>query len=361
MICDERLTDALLQVELTLDGFAADAAARAEMRSPEYGRLWLAIRSALAGGKRVRPRLLLETFMQLRGDSAGDDAEASDEHAVQLAAAVELLHTALLVHDDIIDGDRERRGALNVIGTFEQAARAAGRSHAVTTRWGSTAGILAGDLLLAAAVRMSALPGIDRERAMRIGALFDESLFRAAAGELADVAFASALTLPSADDIRAMMIDKTAHYSLEMPVRAAAVLAGAAPELEAQVGEIGRSLGVLFQMTDDLLGVFGDTRHTGKSTQGDLREGKQTLLVAFARETPAWESAAGSFGDARLDDAGADALRTALEASGARARFEADIAEEHARVHRLIADSALPGGLRRVLARTADRAKDRRS
>src|SRR5690606_24160006 len=102
-----------------------------------------------------------------------------------------------------------------------------------------------------------------------------------------------------------MMADKTAHYSLELPLRAAAVLADAGLEIEERLGAVGRSLGILFQMQDDLLGVFGDPDRTGKSASGDLREGKQTLLVAFARDTPAAASAAGRFGAPALAEAGA--------------------------------------------------------
>jgi geranylgeranyl diphosphate synthase type II len=122
---------------------------------------------------------------------------------------------------------------------------------------------------------------------------------------------------------------------------------------------VGRSLGILFQMQDDLLGVFGDPDRTGKSTSGDLREGKQTLLVAFARDTPAWASAAGRFGDPALDEAGAESLRQALELSGARTSFEAEIRRERDQAVRLIRTAGLPADLEQALCRAAEQAIER--
>lgn len=353
MTPEQRTAAALGEVETRLHEIVTRRAARATRHSPHYAELWQNIRAAVSGGKRVRPRLLLEAFTRLTA--------ADDEPAIQLAVAIELLHTALLVHDDIIDDDLERRGTPNVVGTFRAAGRAAGLTPPQVQRWGETAGILAGDLLLMTALRTGVLPDLDRRRAERIAELLDESVFRAAAGELADVAYASGLTTPSVGDIRDMMADKTAHYSLELPLRAAAVLADVGAELEERLGAIGRSLGILFQMQDDLLGVFGDTGTTGKSTSGDLREGKQTLLVAFARDSHVWKSASTGFGDPALDEAGAASLREALESSGARTSFEAEIRREHDHVVQLITSAGLPRELEHALCRSADLAMERQS
>lgn len=348
-----RLTAALLEVELRLDAFATESAQRAERHGPHYRLLWEGIRTGLAGGKRIRPRLLLQAHAEL---SAVDD-----DSAIRLATAIELLHTALLLHDDVIDRDIERRGRANLIGSFAADAVAAGRDSNVATHWGETAGILAGDLLLTEALRMGMLPGLDPGRAERISALMGESLYRAAAGELADVAASSGLATPSVAEIRRTMADKTAHYSLELPLRSAAVLAGAARSIEEGLGRIGRSLGMLFQMTDDLLGVFGDHANTGKSTSCDLREGKETLLIAFARMDPRWEEHSAGFGDPRLDERGAARLRELLTTSGARERFEGAIGHEHAHVHALIREAGLPESLAAMLRGAADEARERRA
>lgn len=343
---------ALDDVERRLERSFEESARRAAAHSPHYVELWHALRSAADGGKRLRPRLLLAAYLELGGRHV--------DAAVELGAAIELLHTALLFHDDVIDGDVERRGAPNLVGVFAGDAATGGIAPATAQRWGQSAAILAGDLLLTTAVRMTAELDIDTERRRRIVELLDESIFRAAAGELADVAYAAGLSAPTVDDLRQMMADKTAHYSLELPLRAAAVLAGDDDGgLEDRLGAIGRAIGVLFQMRDDMLGVFGRPEETGKSASGDLREGKQTMLIAFARGSAEWAAAERHFGDPALDDLGAHRLRAALEACGARDRLEWEIRRQRDEVRKLIENAELPSGLVALLCRETDLAADR--
>ncbi|MBN9185977.1 polyprenyl synthetase family protein [Microbacterium sp.] len=342
---------ALAEVERRLAAFFDDARARSRDRHPRFEELWLATRAAATGGKRLRPRLVVAPYLLLDG--------APLPPAIELAVAIELLHTALLLHDDVIDGDVERRGAPNVAGTFERAAVEAGAPRRVAQGWGVSAAILAGDLMLTSALRLVAGLRVDEDRRERIVDLVDESVFRAAAGELADVAYAAGLDTPSASAIRQMMADKTAHYSLELPLRAAAILAGSPEPLGERLGAIGRSLGLVFQMRDDLLGVFGRSEETGKSTVGDLREGKRTLLIAFADGTAEWTAVAADFGNADLDEAGAQRLRDALESSGARDRLEAEMRRECGIAHRLIDEAGLPDRLAHLLATEVDDAAER--
>ncbi len=343
----------LVQVERRIDRFFDAALERATRHSPHYRDLWRELRSSAAGGKRLRPRLVVSACLHLGG--------APVEPVIDLATAVELLHTALLLHDDVIDGDIERRGTLNVVGAFGAAARRAGLAEPAAHRWGQSAAILAGDLLLTAAVRLAAGVDLDAARRDQLVELVDESIFRAAAGELADVAYAAGLGTPTAEEIRDMMVDKTAHYSLELPLRAGAILAGASDELGDRMGSIGRSLGIVFQMQDDLLGVFGLSAETGKSTLNDLREGKQTMLVAFARGTEAWAEVEEFFGHDGLDEPSAQRLRDALETSGARQRFEDEIRRQRDRALDLIKESGLPAALMNLLEVEAGLAAGRRA
>ena len=346
--------DAVLdEVEQRLARFFDTAAERAAKHSPHFRELWSEMRTAATGGKRLRPRLVIMTGLHLGGGSVGP--------IIELATAVELLHTALLLHDDVIDGDLERRGAPNLVGAFTAAAGHAGLGAPVAARWGQSAAILAGDLLLASAVRLTAGLGIDAQRRDRLVDLVDESIFRAAAGELADVAYASGLGTPSPHEIRAMMADKTAHYSVELPLHAGAILAGAADAVVDQLTSIGRSLGIVFQMRDDLLGVFGEPEVTGKSALNDLREGKQTMLVAFARGTTAWAEAEPWFGLGCVDETSAQRLRDALEASGARARFEDEMREELDGALQQIRTADIPQALADLLVAEAELAAERRA
>jgi len=335
-------------VEAALEDYFARQIERAGAYSERYRTLWTRIAATTRGGKRLRPRMVLGPYRALGGTDI--------DTAVEFAVALELLHTALLQHDDVIDGDIERRGMVNVVGAFRDDALAAGIDPVAAQRWGDASALLAGDLLIAAAHRITAELRTGQDKRAALMALLDESVFRAAAGEHADVAFAMRLEAGSADSIIAMMADKTAHYSLELPLRAAAILAGADAVAQDRLGRIGRAIGVVFQMRDDLLGVFGDSAVTGKSTLGDLREGKRTLLIEYAEGTPEWGAVAEAFGDPLLDEGGAAVLRAALESSGARAHLEAAIDRDCEGICELIGEGEFPAALAEILAEETTRA-----
>lgn len=346
------LASALAATERRLEAFFAEQVTRATRHAGPYPALWQALQAGTHGGKRLRPRLLLGAFLHLGGVRL--------EPAIDLAVAVELLHTALLVHDDVIDGDLERRGAPNVVGRFAAVGVDGGLSQARARSWGEQAAVLAGDLMLTSALRIVARLDVDAPRRAQLVDLVDEAVFRAAAGELADVAYAAGLATPTAAQVREAMADKTAHYSLELPLRAAAILAGR-QGLADRLGAVGRSLGLVFQMRDDLLGVFGRPEETGKSASNDLREGKQTLLVVAARRTAPWRAVEHLFGRPDLDEEGARRLRAALERSGARAGAERQLHRERHTALCLIDRAGLPIGLARLLADEVDRAAERRA
>lgn len=275
--------------------------------------LWSEIDRATEGGKRFRPRLLLGAHTAFGGQQA--------RPAQRVAEALELLHTAFVLHDDVIDGDRVRRGRPNVIGTFTGRAVADGAAPARAERYGEAAGILAGDLVLTAAVREIALCGASPATTVRLLDLLEDVLHRSAAGELADVRVS---VTPGAGLAESLAIAewKTAAYSFQLPLQAGAVLAGAAGPDVVRIGEVGRLLGIAFQLHDDLDGVFADAATTGKDPLSDLREGKDTALVAIARSTPWWPRIAPHLGRPDLDEATAARLRHDLVACGARDAVE---------------------------------------
>ncbi len=325
------------QFDARLDAFFAEQGVRATLHDERFRELWNRLRALSQGGKRVRPLMLLTAHDGLGGTRRDD--------ALRAAVGVELLHTALVIHDDIIDGDLERRGAPNITASFAADARERGLGQERARSWGETMALLAGDLLLTAAVREVAridAPAPVRDRVLSV---LDEAVYLAASGEQADVAYGIGLEHPDAEAIRAMMHRKTACYTFETPLRMGATLAEAPEPLVHRLGEIGRGLGILFQLRDDLLGAFGSPEVTGKSASSDLREGKVTMLIAFARNEPAWEAVAPLFGRPELDDEDVELLREALVVSGARRRLEREIEREAAEVLSLVGAARLPSAL----------------
>jgi geranylgeranyl diphosphate synthase type II len=180
------------------------------------------------------------------------------------------------------------------------------------------AGILAGDLLLTAAIRTVASAPVDPATVSRLLDLFDGVLRVSAAGELADVWLGVAGTVATTDDALVVAERKTAEYSFALPLQAAAVLSGRSAVTAAAAGEVGRCLGTAYQLLDDLQGVFGELGVTGKSRVSDLRSGKQTALVAHARTTDAWPAISPYVGLATITEDQAEVARELLTASGSR-------------------------------------------
>jgi geranylgeranyl diphosphate synthase type II len=334
-----------------LRAFFAEARARAGHYGAHYAALWESMEQQSSGGKRVRPRLVWSAY---RG-FGGEDRDL----VTRVALAFELLHTAFLIHDDLIDRDTVRRGEPNVAGRFAARAIEHGADERASAVWGETAAVLAGDLALSRAHRELAMLPVSEERRGALLDILDHAVFVSAAGELSDVVGSLRGTTPELESVLATLEQKTAVYSFESPLAAGAVLAGASDEAVAALCRFGRLVGVAFQITDDVLGVFGDPLVTGKSASADLREGKRTALIAHAATTPSWPAISARLGDPALDDDDAEVVRDELRRCGALDAAVA-LAAEHVTLARSELDAAdLPAALRAELGEFAQRATER--
>ncbi len=183
--------------------------------------------------------------------------------------------------------------------------------------------------------------------------VLDHSIFVTAAGELADVSFSVRLSDARLPDVLAMTERKTAAYSFAGPLSAGALLAGAGGDTLASLEHYGRMLGVAFQLGDDLLGVFGAEDVTGKSVVSDLRQGKETSLIAYARATAWWPRIAASFGRTDLGADDARRLAAALEECGARAFVEGLLTEHADAALAALGDGSVPAALAEELGDVA--------
>ncbi len=301
-------------MDAVLERFFSLAKNRAAAFGQPYVALWESLEANTTGGKRFRPRMVMCAYESL----GGTDHEA----AAYVGAAFELLHTALIVHDDVIDHDFVRRGVPNISGTYRDLAAVTGASEAAAEHRGISAAVIAGDLALFNAYRLIDRSGVGDEMRFRLIEVMDEALFASAAGELIDVDFSTAVDMPRVDDILTMERLKTAVYSFECPLQAGAILAGAAEEVVQTLGDFGRDVGIAYQLVDDLLGVFGTEAETGKTTIGDLREGKRTVMISYARSTAEWARIEHLVGKSDLTEAEAESVRAVLTTGGARAFAE---------------------------------------
>jgi geranylgeranyl diphosphate synthase type II len=329
------------QVEAVLEEFFSRSGRRAHTHGSGYVRLWRDLQESTSGGKLVRPQLVISAYEGLGGPAGTAVA--------WVAAALELLHTALIVHDDVIDRDFVRRGKPNISGKYRDLAASNGADSATAEHHGMSAAVVAGDLALFYSYRMIDYSGVSEATRAPLLELMDEALFASAAGELLDLDYSEAVVIPTVDNILEMARLKTAVYSFEVPLKAGAVLAGASGEVVEALGNFGSEIGTAYQIVDDLLGVFGDPAATGKSTTSDLREGKRTVLVAHAAASDLWTQISPLFGSAGLSDGEADQLRHVFDASGARRYAEGLLAEHVGRAEAILSQPFIPAALRREL------------
>jgi geranylgeranyl diphosphate synthase type I len=272
----------------------------------------------VAGGKRLRPAFCHWAFV-----GAGGDADA--EVAVDAGAALELLHSFALVHDDIMDGSDRRRGEPAVHRAFEAQHRAGGW-RGPSARFGEGAAILVGDF----AFVYSDLLMRDAPPAART--VFDELRIELCVGQFLDLS-ATAAGARDADRARTIEWYKSGKYTVERPLHVGAALAGRLDELEAPLSAFGLPLGEAFQLRDDLLGVFGAEAVTGKPVGDDLREGKLTPLLAAATARAAGD-------DLRLlERVGSDLTPDEITAICDLLVRTGAVAEIEAAIERLVAES----------------------
>ncbi len=331
--------------------------ARLTRRLREHGEgaeaLASAITRATAGGKRFRPLLVIAAFDTLRGDDAHRAA------LYQVAAAFELLHTAFVVHDDVIDHDLERRGVANVAGEFRTRGLTRGADATGAALLGDAAGILAGDLLLHEAGRLVALSELPTRVRSDLLGLVEEAVLISAAGELADVENAVSAEEVDAETILRTTHDKTAVYSFSAPLEAGAVLAGADGPVRAAMERFGQRLGLAYQLVDDLIGAFGSAEQSGKDEGCDLREAKKTHLIVLARETESWPEVSEALALAHTGPVAIRAAQRALSESGARSRLEDLIRGTLDEARAIVSASTLPHDCKTMLYDLVDAVQGR--
>lgn len=326
--------------------FSAHTAA-AEKYGTEFTELWTVAAEHALGGKLIRPRLLVDLVQAL---STAPLSVEESRAAIDVAAEVELLHFAFLLHDDVIDGDLIRRRGPNLIGAL--VADRPGSPAAPTLHWARSSAILLGDLLLTSAVLGFARVDVSARARDRLLSLLEQTILETVAGEHADVALSDGIVAPDLRTILSTSAHKTATYSFVLPLRAAAVLAGSSSATERRLTIIGRHLGLAYQLQDDLLSVFGDPDEHGKDPFSDLREGKETAIISYARMTSHWEEIEQHFGRSDLSGADGSRARDRLRECGAEAFVRGLIREHLEAASTVLSDAESEGALPAAAGRT---------
>ncbi|HZR53007.1 MAG TPA: polyprenyl synthetase family protein [Streptosporangiaceae bacterium] len=308
----------------------------------ERGAPWWDVPEALAvytdGGKALRPR-----FCYWGHALSGKRAGAA---LLRACAALELLHAFALIHDDLMDGSGTRRGGPALHRRFAEEHRRH-RWASDADAYGCATALLSGDFAFALANRLAgALP----RRARDVWADIVEDL---TIGQFLDLAGAARRDR-SPGVARTTALLKSGRYTVTGPLRLGAAVAGST-ELPPDLVRYGDLVGEAFQFRDDLLGVFGDPRRTGKPVGEDLRAGKPTLLIASAAVLlpPAKRPLLSRIGSSEVTGADIAELTDALDTCGVRDRVEFRITRNVRAACALARGSAAPSPVREALCAMA--------
>lgn len=202
---------------------------------------------------------------------------------IKTGAVLELLQSGLLVHDDIMDRDEMRRGDDTL---FFQYVKNAEKCHLKDPyHTGEALGICAGDIFLFLAFHLLNEIQTGRMHHPEVALLCTREMCRVAAAQMFDVYWGADARIPSVQDILELYLNKTARYTFALPLRTGALLAGAEKKECDALEKTGELLGVIFQIKDDDINLYGSEQVTGKSAGSDIKEGKKTLSISMLFET----------------------------------------------------------------------------
>lgn len=304
----------------------------------------------LGGGKRVRPQLC---YWGWRG-AGGEDCD----EIISAAAALELCHAGLLIHDDIMDGSELRRGQATIHRSLARLHEGPGAEA-----FGQAGGILLGTLSLSWSDALLSSCDVPPDRLRAAHRLFDAMRTEVISGQYLDM-LAQLRAGASVEQALTTIRYKTAKYTVERPLQIGGALAGGEPALLRAYSRFGLPLGEAFQLRDDVLGTFGSSGETGKSALDDLREGKHTVLVAhaLARATPGQQAYLDTWhGNPELGEEQAAELRRILRETGALDEVESMIKERVEQAMEALDAAPIEAGARAALAILATRLAHRDS
>lgn len=344
------------RVDLALAGYLTRSAGALAAAGPELAGVMAAARDfVLSDGKRMRPVFAYWGWRCLHHDGAdGENA------VIEVAAGLELLHAAALVHDDLIDDSDTRRGQPAAHARFAAEHRNA-RWPSDPRAFGGDAAVLLGDLLLSWSWSMVSAAARSLRHGRQAMASFDAMCTEMMAGQYLDV-LEQARGGYSVETALRVARFKSGKYTVERPLHVGAAAAGAPVEVMASLSAFAVPLGEAFQLRDDVLGVFGDPARTGKPAGDDLREGKRTVLVALAHgraDTARRTVLEAGLGGRDLDEDGIARLRAVIVETGALAEVERMIGERTDLAHAALDDAVIRPDARVALAALATAATER--
>lgn len=226
----------------------------------------------MAGGKRLRSAFMYYGYVGAGGEN--------EEEILETSIGVELIHSFLLVHDDIIDRDDIRHGVATLHRRYADFGKRFFPEKDVE-HFGNSIAIIMGDMLYAFGNDIIFTSPFPKEKIFEALSKVQHIVSLTVVGQARDI-YMEYKKEASEEEILAMYKNKTAKYTVEGPLHMGAILAGASQELLDGYSAYAVPLGIAFQIQDDILGIFGTTKRLGKPVGSDVQEGKITILVSRA-------------------------------------------------------------------------------
>jgi geranylgeranyl diphosphate synthase type I len=276
------------------------------------------------GGKRLRGAMVMAAYKMVGG--------TDDAMIVEAARTVEMLNTNLLIFDDIADQSIKRRGGPTVHKMFETYHREA-KLYGDSTHYGIAMALhvgLAGTYLVEAEI---ALLKVGEPAKLAASINMNHAIVTAVNGQLNDITN-EAVRLVNEKQVERTLTWKSAYYTFLQPLQFGMLLAGSADAQLPLVRDYAMNLGLAFQITDDIIGTFGEESKSGKSSKDDLAEGKITILVSRALQEGTAEqkkTLLAALGNHKLTNEQHEACKQIMRDTGAL-EYARDMADTHAQV-----------------------------
>ncbi len=276
----DSLKDEVIKISKTLNGLFDSRIVEVSAYSDWHKKYYENVKDyIMRGGKRLRPVLIVLGYKAIKGDDV-------PENLYTASCSVEILHNGSLLHDDLIDHDETRRGGKTFHATYRDLHFESSKNKEASFDYGMTMAILGGDSLINLGASAITAANLEPEVTAKLHAYYEYAFQMLVDGVLIEM---NMITDKSAtpDTYLRMVRMKTAVLFDRSLMMGAAIAKASDSQLKA-MEEFGINVGMAFQMQDDILGSFGDEEKLGKSSSGDIREAKKTMLVfeAYDRATP---------------------------------------------------------------------------
>jgi geranylgeranyl diphosphate synthase type I len=225
----------------------------------------------LGQGKMIRGGLVILSYLMYAGEVP--------EWIIKTASAVELIHSSLLIHDDIMDKDQVRRGKKTLYAQYQELGER--EKYLDYSHFGESLGICAGDIGFFLAFETLSEVDIDPDKKAKIFSLWSKELTLVGLAQMQDVFFSISGMEPEEEEILDLYRYKTARYTFSLPMMTGALLAGQDNKTAIHLEKLGECIGIIFQIKDDEIGLFGDELEIGKPIGTDIEEGKKTIYSHY--------------------------------------------------------------------------------